>query len=666
MSIIEMSKLLLIGLNSDKGDILKALMELGSIHLEDIGPGILENESEGKLRLNTGPEEISRLEEKMERILLVLRHLGQYDGRKKTLFAARRPVSRESCERVWNEQEKLWSIVDAVFWSERHMDHLRSEKNRYANLMASLEPWRALDVPLATTGTEWVSVLMGYISHKNRPEELEKQLERVGACCLQVLSREREHTYIYLIYHRSVAEDLGKVLKHNGFTRVAFKDLEGTAGENIEQALKKIWDIEREYDGISAKMAAYAESMQELELLHDVLMIQRDRESALMRLAETENTFMLEGWVPAELGECLPETLQRKWTCVAVVRRPSGDEEYPVLLKNCDLGRSVEAITAMYSTPHPKETDPNFLMSLFFVFFFGLMLGDAVYGTTLILASSFILWKIKLEESTLRYVKLMLYCGISAVLWGALLGGWMGIPALSKHYLWMNPIESPEAFLGWSLLFGVLHIYVGIGVKGVNLFREKRYLDILLDVGVWYVFFTGFIFFILPYVFNTGEENIKSLVDAGKYMLLGSGLVIVVTQGRKKKNAFMKFVSGTVKLYDVIKFMSDVLSYSRLMALGLATTVIGVIVYDIAVMNGTDNILKVMIFVTILLAGNLLNFAIAMLSAFVHSSRLQYIEFFGRFYTGGGVPFRPLRTDTKFISLQEEKDCGRIVFGNDR
>lgn len=661
-----MNKLSLIGLNNDKEEMLRDLMELGAVHLEDIAPGVFEDGWEGKLYSDVGPEEVLELEEKMERISLVLKHLEKYDARKKGLFAIRRPVPRKDCERVWLGQERLWNAIDGVFRSEQHMAHLHNEKNRYSNLMASLEPWEALDIPLDMAGTETVSMLMGYIPGKSRTEELEKDLETVGACCLQILNREREHTYVYLIYHRSVGEELGRTLKQHGFTRVAFKDLEGTAGENIRQASERIQELEREYEGAAGKMAVHAEELEDLELLYDVLMIRRDRKRALMRLVGTENVFMLEGWVPAHLGECLSETFQSKWTCVAAVREPFENEEYPVLLKNSDVGRSVEAITAMYSLPNPKEIDPNFIMSLFFIFFFGLMLGDGVYGIVLILAAGFVLWKVRLEESIRKFVKLLLYCGISTVFWGALFGGWMGIPALSEYYLWMNPVERPEEFLGWSLIFGILHIYVGIGVKGANLFRQKRYLDIVLDVGIWYVFFTGFVLFVLPYVFGSATENLDGPVTAGKYMLLASALVIVATQGRGKKNILSRFFSGTAKLYDLIKFTSDVLSYSRLMALGLATSVIGFIVYEIAAMNGTDSVLGVISFVLILLIGHSLNFAIAMLSAFVHSSRLQYIEFFSRFFKGGGVAFKPLRTNTKFIQLQEGKDCGRIIFGNDR
>ena len=168
---------------------------------------------------------------------------------------------------------------------------------------------------------------------------------------------------------------------------------------------------------------------------------------------------------------------------------------------------------------------------------------------------------------------------------------------------------------------------------------------------VWYVFFTGFSLFVLPYVFNAEAGRFKELVTAGQWLLGAGAVMVILTQGRDRKNIFMKFLSGLAKLYDLIKFMSDVLSYSRLMALGLATSGIGFIVYEIGVMNGLDNVLKVISFVLIMIVGHALNFAIGLLSAYVHSSRLQYIEFFSRFYKGGGIAFKPLKANTRYIRL---------------
>ena len=652
MSVIEMNKLSLVGLNSDKEDILKGLMDFGMVHMVDVASTIPEDMYKGRMHGEAEDIEASKLQESKEKIALVLKHLETYDQRKKGWFAARREVSQVSYETAVNHQERLWAVVDAVICCDRHLVRLHTEKNRYSNLIASLYPWRTLDIPLDMTATQTSVLWMGYISRRINVEELENRLEeKAGAFFLKALSSDKDHTYLYLICHNDVAEQAGEVLKECGFTRVTFNDMEGTAEDNIRNAEKSIEDIENEYIRTSKNMGAYAEEMEKLEILYDHIGMRLDRIKALTNMADTGSAFVLEGWIPAHASGCVAEKLEEKWACFAAVREPEQEEEYPVLLKNCEMAKSVEAITAMYSMPHPREADPNFVTSLFFIFFYGLMLGDGVYGIIMIVATALILWKVRLEENIYRFMKLMLFCGFSTVLWGALFGGWMGIPALSRYSLWMNPVERPEEFLHWSLLFGVIHIYVGLGVKGFNLFRSKKYLDILFDVVVWYVFFTGFVLFALPFVFNADAESFGSLVPIGRYLLAAGAVMVTLTQGRSRKNPVMKFFSGLVKLYDLIKFMSDVLSYSRLMALGLATSVIGFIVYDIAGMNGLDNAVKIITFVLILLVGHTLNFAIGLLSAYVHSSRLQYIEFFSRFYKGGGVSFKPLKANTKFIRL---------------
>ncbi len=652
MSVVEMNKLLLIGPASDREDILKELMDFGVIHVVDSGSGIPEDVFKERMHTAAEAEEVMKLGESSEKIAAVLKHLETYDERKKGLFAARRQVSRESYKMAVSHEERLWKVVDSVAGCDRHMARLHTEKNRCSNLIASLYPWRALDIPLDMTVTQSSVLWMGYISRRIDVEEMEKRLEeQAEACFLKVLSSDKDHSYLYLIYHTAVEEQVGAVLKEYGFTRVAFNDMEGTAADNIENAQKCIYTIEGEYAETLKNMGVYAEDVGNLEILYDHIGMGLDRKNALAGMAGTGSTFILEGWIPAHLSRYVAEKLERKWDCLAAVREPEPEEEYPVLLENCEMGKTVEAITAMYSAPHPREADPNFVMSLFFIFFYGLMVGDGVYGMIMILASALILWKVRLEENIHRFMKLMLFCGISTVVWGALFGGWFGIPALSRHSLWLNPMEKPEEFLRWSLLFGVIHIYVGIGIKGFNLFRKKKYLAILLDVVVWYVFFTGFCLFVLPYVFNAEAGRFKELVAAGQWLLGAGAVMVILTQGRDRKNIFMKFFSGLAKLYDLIKFMSDVLSYSRLMALGLATSVIGFIVYEIGAMNGLDNVIKLVSFVLIMIVGHALNFAIGLLSAYVHSCRLQYIEFFSRFYKGGGIAFKPLKANTRYIRL---------------
>ena len=288
-------------------------------------------------------------------------------------------------------------------------------------------------------------------------------------------------------------------------------------------------------------------------------------------------------------------------------------------------------------------------MSFFYVAFFGLMLGDGGYGIVLALIAGIALWGLKLQGNIRKFMKLMFYCGLSTVFWGAMFGSWFGISALVKYALWLDIVENPEVMLSWSLLFGVIHMYAGFAMKAANLIREKRYLDALFDAGFWYIFYTGAVLTLLPYAPAVDKEKVAPLVSIGQYLLIGGAILLIFTAGRKNKKLFGKIFGGLSSLYDVVSFLSDILSYSRLLALGLASAIIASIVNQMAVMFDMPIVFKVIMAVAILLVGHGINFAINALGAYVHSCRLQYLEFFGKFFTGGGEPFSPLKANTKYI-----------------
>ena len=210
--------------------------------------------------------------------------------------------------------------------------------------------------------------------------------------------------------------------------------------------------------------------------------------------------------------------------------------------------------------------------------------------------------------------------------------------------------------LSWSLLFGIIHIYAGFALKAANLIREKKYLDALFDVGFVYVFYTGAVLCLLPYIPAINAGKAAPLVNTGKYMLVIGGVLLILTQGRSKKNIFSKLAGGLFSLYDVVGFLSDVLSYSRLLALGLATSIIASIINEISFMFDFPIVLKIILAVAILLVGHTVNFGINALGAYVHSCRLQYLEFFGKFFTGGGQAFSPLKINTKYTKLNSDAE----------
>jgi len=369
---------------------------------------------------------------------------------------------------------------------------------------------------------------------------------------------------------------------------------------------------------------------------------------------------MVKGWLPEKLSESAKKYLESKYIVSVEIEEPGEDEAFPVLLENRGLAEAGEPVLRMYSLPDSREIDPSKIMTPFFVILFGLMLSDGGYGIILSVLAAIILWRFKLQDSTRKFMKLMFFCGLSTMFWGLMFGGWFGISALVPYAVWFDMVSDPERMLSWSLLFGVIHMYAGLAMKAANLIRRKQYLDALFDVGFWYVFFTGAILTLLPYAPAIDKEIAAQISNVGRYVLAAGAVLLLLTQGREKKGILRKFFGGLSSLYNVVGFLSDVLSYSRLLALGLATSIIAGIINQMSVMFEIPIVIKVFVSAAILLVGHAINFGINVLGAYVHSCRLQYLEFFGKFFTGGGEPFSPLKANTKYIQLKYDAEHDQI------
>ena len=653
MAIVNMNKLSLIGLKSDKERILETLMKMGVVEITDLSEKMSSDDWNNLLSSEENTEEISKLNSKLDKISAAIDYLSKFDTRKKGLFATKRTVSVNDYSTVINNQDKLWKVIDDISEYDKKLSNLKSEINKNTNLILNLKPWEKLDVPLDIKGTKNTTVLTGVVPEIVNTDSLSEELfKEVPESYLEVISKDREQSYLFIIYLNSKSDDVMRILKQYGFSKSSLEKFSKTPNENIKSLSKNIKDLENEISSTEEKIASFANYQGDLEILHDHILVERDRKKASGIVFNTNDSFFLEGWVPETSSDQVKEVITKKFDCFLEIVKPGKDEDFPILLVNKDFARSVESITEMYSLPNRNEVDPNAITAPFFVLFFGLMLGDGGYGLIMAAASIFALLKFKLDDGMKKFMKLMMYCGFATMLWGALLGGWFGIEALGKTALWFSLTDEPQKMLSFSLLFGVIHIYVGLGVKAYNLYRQKKYLDIIFDVFFWYVMFTGFALFLLPYIPIVDKEAVTGLVRLGKYLLVIGAVLLILTQGRHNKNIIGKIIGGVSSLYDLIGFLSDLLSYSRLLALGLASSVIAAIVNQLALMMGFSNILKVVFVVAVLIFGHLFNFAINALGAYVHSSRLQYIEFFGKFYEGGGTAFEPLKVNTKYINLK--------------
>ena len=314
-------------------------------------------------------------------------------------------------------------------------------------------------------------------------------------------------------------------------------------------------------------------------------------------------------------------------------------------------------------------------MSFFYVFLFGLMLSDAAYGLIMFLGCFFVLKKFpRMEQSMKKAIKMFMYCGISTLIWGILFGGYFGdaIDVVARTFfhvdvpegglvkaLWFVPLNDPMRMLMYSMAFGVIHLFTGLAMKGYMLLKDKKIMDFFCDVVLWYVFLIGLILMLLPSpifasISQIPPETFPAFVGtAGKVLTIVGALGLLFMSGRANKNFGLRLALGAYDLYNVTGWLSDVLSYSRLLALGLATGVIASVINQMGSMVG-DGILGAIVFILVFIIGHAMNMAINILGAYVHTNRLQFVEFFGKFYEGGGKPFNPFKLNMKYVDIKEE------------
>lgn len=647
MAIVKMSKLTLIGLEEDKAPIIENLINMGVVEIINCEEKLADEDWAQTVNKDGDTANLAQLEADISEVKGALDYVAKYDTRKKSLFEPKRTLDDAKYQEVLKKKDTIWDTVKKIHNFNESLSALRSEENRLENLIVTLEPWKSLTVPIDVNGTRTTEVLWGVLPSSVSIESLKQELSELApASYLQVASSDKDQTYLFILYHKDFKDIIMDDFKKFGFSKVDFRDITGTVEENITTSQQRNTAIQQERLTLEKLSATLAPEISNLEILFDYLEIEREKKKVLTNLVKTSKAFMLEGWVPTETVDRVTTSITQKYDCIIDINKPETEDDMPILVKNNSFVKPFELITDLYSQPTAKEIDPNPIMAPFYFVFFGLMLSDAGYGLLISLFTGFILWKYELEGVIRKLIGLLFYGGISTFIWGALFGGWFGnvVSAVSQGTyniapIWFNPLDDPMRLLMWSLIFGAIHIFVGMAVKAYMLIKDGKVVDALFDIGGWYLFLIGIVLLL------SGTAG-----AAGKYITIAGAVVLVLTQGRSQKGIIKKLLMGVLSLYNVTSYLSDVLSYSRLLALGLATGVIATVVNTVGVLFGF-NAITIVFFIIVFIIGHIFNILINVLGAYVHASRLQYVEFFSKFYNGGGRPFKPFKINTKYIKL---------------
>ncbi len=644
-----MNKITVLGLKEERTKLLKSLMDLGVVEITQEEPG---SDISDKARNINVQDELNKVDSRLSILARSIDILNSHVPVKKPLFSARRIVSEKDYNDVVKLRETVLETAERINSCEDELMKLKSEEIRLTGLVDSLEPWLDLDIPLDITSTRYTFCYIGSIAGNAYVNAVNEEFPETE---FLVARSDEDRHYIAVIGLKTDETGIIKILSNWSWNRISIREAFGTAKETLEQYNKKLESIEREREANLSVIRDLAREREALEVVFDSFHMERARIEAKSRLISTEFAFLMKGWLPAEHSEKIRDYLDNHFYCAVEIEAPAADEEFPVLLKNGPVVESISPVIKMYGVPSSLELDPSFITFPFYIFFFGLMLGDGGYGLIISLAAGLVLMKFRLEESTKNFVKLLFFCGLATALAGLLFGSWFGIPSLTKTALWIVPSQNPELMMTYSILIGIIHMYIGMFMKALNILRKGgSILDAVFDVGFIYIMLTGVVLSLLPFAPGITVPNTSWIVQFGNKLLVVGIILVLLTSGRKSKNIFGKIFGGLPKLYDIVSFFSDCLSYTRILALGLASAIIADIVNNLGMQLGGNIIIRFFAVSLVLLFGHSLNFILNVLGAYVHSCRLQFLEFFGKFLEGGGEAFDPLKARTEYIVVETE------------
>lgn len=629
-----MEKVTLIAHADSRHRLLKKLQQLGAVE-------VVSSAVDG-LALSAAPESLARLEDRLSDVREALEIIRPYDDSKTSFLTPKPPITRAELEAMPSRFAEADGLIRKIKQFSDDMGALKARRQRLKNRISALMPYALFDAPLESVGAgRYTFSLLGSIPADGADKLEQLRRDYAESAYFEDLGSGHDIKPVFVIMLGSVREALIGELKYAGFAEAFTKELFGTPQDIITDAQGECASLETESGELEAIAKGLASQKAVLKALEDYLLSEISREKCIERLGETGAAFLLEGWVIADdkpkveaaILEAAPEAY-------IAFRPPLDDETPPTALNNPRLVTPFEAVTNMYAVPSPRGFDPNFLMAVFYFIIFGMMIGDAAYGLVLSVGA-FVILKLKKPTGMFRMITtVFLICGVSTIFWGLFYGTVFSIPGVPAV---INPLDGDGAMttLMLCLGIGVLHILTGIGIGMYMDIRRGHIWAALFDRFSWIMVIVGGIMMLVG----------APVAQIGTYIAAAGALILLATQGRGKKGIIRKVTGGLASLYGVTSYVSDILSYARIFGMGLATTVIAMVFNTIAglLMGGVVGYIFGLVVLTV---GHVFNIAINALGAFVHTARLQYIEFFNKFYEADGHAFSPLRVSTRNHRLE--------------
>ena len=678
MAKLPMKRVEIYGLKTHRKSILEALQRYGV--LEPISVDLSEDGFE-KMDTSSSAATFAKARSNLEQSLEVLKKYSPEDVPLLAMFSGKKMLSVEQYYEMVDNSDRVMNIAHELNDLSKQNSELEADIAKKENSILALNPWLNLDIPMNFMGTKKTSVLIGVFPEEYELKDILEQYNEIlsdegnsqdemYSVDVEIISSAPQQTCAVIICRKEKRAEIESYLRNIGFSRPQYVSTEIPANE-IEN-LKNLIQLDKSMIEKNTKMIETQSKHRDLlKFMVDYYTMRIEKYHTLADTNQRKKFFVIYGYVPEKYTGRLEDELVRKYNAAVEISDVSEEDNPPVLLKNNSISEPVETVLETYSMPNKHEIDPTFIMSLFYYFLFGMMLSDAGYGLLMIIGCAFVILRYPdMNIGIKKTLKMFFYCGISTFIWGVLFGGFFGdaVKVISTTFfgtsvtippLWFEPIKDPMRMLVFSFAVGIVHLFVGLGIKFYQMAKDGDIKGAIYDVVFWYLLVGGGVVYLLTMdmFINMAELTFRLPPEVGTAAAVCAGvgaLGIILFAGRSSKNPAKRVAKGLYELYGVTGYLSDILSYSRLLALGLATGVIAQVFNQMGSMFG-GGFLGAICFTLVFVIGHTLNMAINLLGAYVHTNRLQFVEFFGKFYEGGGEKFKPFSVHTNYFKFKEEK-----------
>ncbi|XME02339.1 V-type ATP synthase subunit I [Lachnospiraceae bacterium C1.1] len=672
MAVLPMKRVMILGLRKDRKAILESLQRLQTVEFEkdsalpaDDPVFSFKDTSDAKaLFEKNGALAASALE-----------ILNTYSPEKSGLadsFKGRTVINTAEYEKNVAMRDKIMETAKRLNALNKELVDAKAEIPKTEAQMEALSPWTSMDAPLSFKGTKKTRAFIGSfpeaLDEATIVGTIESHSPDITGLDVSVISSSDEQTCVMILCLKEDRDAVEEALRRMNFARAPVSD--AVPKEELDNLKKHYAETNAQIERLQGQIASYDKERSNLKFLQDYFTMRSDKYDIISKLTVSKRVFIIRGWVPAAEAGRIARLMSNYKDAVVEFTDPLPSDDVPIVLKNNPFSTPVEGVVSDYSLPGPGEIDPTVPVSCFYYILFGMMLSDAAYGLIMVIATGILLSKFKNMETGMRKIlRMFFFCGFGTIISGILFGSYFGdmIPVVTKTFFgneitpwcWIDPLKDPLKMLLVSFTIGIVHLYVGLAILFYTDIKNGKPLDALYDVVFWYMLVTGLIVvglhekIVYGIVGLTAPLGNDTSVLIGTVVALVGAVGIILTGGRESKNPFKRLMKGAYALYNVTGYLSDLLSYSRLLALGLATTVISQVFNKLGSMAG-GGIAGAILFIIVALVGHSINFGINALGAYVHSNRLTFVEFFGKFYNGGGRAFLPFSMNTKYFKVKED------------